>query len=113
MIERVCSIKVILQDWDVFLADAHDPELIVDGVDCVGTTWCGHLRIFINKELQGARLHRTVVHEVTHAVIYSTQCEILQKYNEEQLCEFMAIYAELILKISSEIITAIKKNKGE
>ena len=37
--------------WQVELADAHSPELMVNNEPCRGTTWCGHQRIYISNEL--------------------------------------------------------------
>lgn len=110
MTEHVMNITIAGQTWEVFTADAHDPELIADGRTCVGTTWCGHFKIFLSNELRGSRLLRTIRHELTHAFIYSTQCEIPETFNEEQICEFVAIYGEEIVAKSADIFGTVKNN---
>ena len=91
------------QKWCIFLADSHDPELMVDGTHCLGTTWPARLEIYVSNELCGDRLKRTIRHELAHAFIASTQMVRPESYTEEDLCEFMAIYAEGLARCADEI----------
>ena len=110
MTEYISTLTIAGQHWQVLTADAHDPELIADGHSCTGTTWCGHFKIFLSNELSGSRLLRTIKHELTHVFIYSTQCEIPETFNEEQICELVAIYGEEIVKISGDIFARITQS---
>lgn len=101
------KITIAGQEWEVFTADAHDPELIADGRACTGTTWCGHFKIYLSNELSGSRLLRTIKHELTHATIYSTQCEVPENFNEEQICEFVAIYGDVIADLAQKILVTV------
>lgn len=103
------KLTIVDQEWEVYIADAHDPELIANGVDCAGTTWCGHFKIFLSNELRGSRLKRTIRHEITHAFIYSSQCDIPETFDEEQICEFVAIYGNKIIEISDEIFVTVNE----
>lgn len=111
MTKHVMNIKIAEQIWEVFTADAHDPELIADGRACLGTTWCGHFKIYLSKELFGSRLLRTIRHELTHAFIFSTQCEVPEAFNEEQICEFVAIYGKEIIEMSDKLYAAVSQSK--
>lgn len=110
MTQYAGKLEIIGQDWEIFTADSHDPELIADGRSCNGTTWYGHFKIFLSNELRGSRLLRTIKHELTHAVIYSSQCDIPEAFSEEQVCEIMAIYGELIMKAAEMIYGTVKNN---
>lgn len=110
MTKHIVNLDIIGQEWEVFTADAHDPELIVDGQACTGATWCGHFKIYLSNELRGSRLLRTIKHELAHAVIYSSQCDIPGAFSEEQVCEIMAIYGELIMKAAEMIYGTVKNN---
>ena len=103
------NLTIVDQEWKIYTADAHDPELIADGRACTGTTWCGHFKIFLSNELRGSRLLRTIRHEITHAFIYSSQCEVPETFNEEQICEFVAIYGDKIIEISDEIFVTVNE----
>lgn len=104
------TLTLLGQKWEVFTADAHDPELIADGCSCTGTTWCGHFKIFLSNELKGSRLLRTIRHELTHAVIYSSQCEVPENFSEEQICEFVAIYGSHIIKGADKIFATVNSS---
>ena len=93
--------------WQVELADAHSPELMVNNEPCRGTTWCGHQRIYISNELPLDCALRVIRHEVTHAYIWSTQISLPKAYDEEYICDFIAMWAPQILAASVTIYAAL------
>lgn len=93
--------------WQVELADAHSPELMVDNEPCRGTTWCGHQRIYISNELSPECALRVIRHEVTHAYIWSTQIYLPKTFDEEYICDFMAVWAPCILDTSKRIFEVL------
>jgi hypothetical protein len=100
--EKVKKIKVKFKlfedEWTAYLVDSHNPSLIVDGKSCTGAAWLPQRKIYVSNELDKFALKRTLTHEVSHAVIYATQFVMPEQYDEEQMCDFMAIYGETIVK---------------
>lgn len=93
--------------WQVALADAHSPELMVNGEPCRGTTWCGHQRIYISNELSADCAMRVIRHEVAHAYIWSTQMSLPKTFDEEWICDFIAMWATQILAASIVIYNGL------
>ena len=93
--------------WQVELADAHSPELMVDNECCRGTTWCGHQRIYISNELTPECALRVIIHEVTHAYMWSTQIYLPKTFDEEYICNFMAVWSSRILNMSKKIFEVL------
>ena len=89
--------------WQVELADANSPELMVNNEPCRGTTWFHHQRIYISNELSPECALRVIRHEVTHAYIWSTQISWPKTYDEEYICDFLAMWAPQILAASDTI----------
>ena len=98
--------------WQVELADAHSPELTVDNAPCRGTTWCGHQRIYISNELSPECALRVIRHEVTHAYIWSTQISLPKTFDEEYICDFVAMWTPRILSASIQIFNALYGEDG-
>ena len=94
MTKHIDKIAILDQEWNVFFADPHAPELFVDNTARMGTTWPARCEIYISNEIKGNRLKRTLAHELVHALIESSQIVKSESYTEEDLCEFMAIYAK-------------------
>lgn len=86
-------IEIAGQQWSVTKVDAHHPGLMVDGTARRGACWCGKAEIYISNEVTGDQVPRVIMHELTHAYIYSTQAVQPESWNEEDVCELIAIYA--------------------
>lgn len=98
------TISIYDSKWTVEVVDAHAPELFVNDVYCRGATWCSQQRICISKELSERIVYRVLVHELTHAWIWTTQAIMPETYTEEQICDFVAMYARDIVKMAESII---------
>lgn len=101
------KIKIGNLEWTVLRAAAHEPVLVVDGLECTGTTWLGKAEIYIDETLQGSRAMRTLVHELCHAYIFSTQAIRPETWDEEAICDFVAVYALEITKLASEVFNVL------
>lgn len=97
------------QSWSIEKKQSHSPSLMVDGAECCGTTWLGHLKIYIDAALTGDRAMRTIRHELCHAYIWSTQAVRPEAWDEEALCDFMAIYGPQISKAADAVFEALFK----
>ena len=86
-------IEIAGQQWQVHKVEAHHPGVMVDGTARRGACWCGKAEIYISNEVTGDQVARIVMHELTHAYIYSTQAIQTETWNEEDVCELFAIYA--------------------
>lgn len=86
-------IEIAGQQWQVLRVESHDPGLFVDGTARQGACWCGKSTIYLSDELTGDQVARVVMHELTHAYIYATQATIPESWDEESVCELVAIYA--------------------
>lgn len=89
--------------WEIKIVPTTDPELRVDGEMCRGTTWYGKQQIYLAEELNGNTAMRVIIHELTHAYLYSTQMRIPENFNEEEVCEFVACWATDIISMADEV----------
>lgn len=93
---------ILDQMWTIETATPHDANLYVDNTVCTGTMWAAKHAIYISDELSPERAWRTILHELSHAYIAATQAIVPESYTEEDLCEFVSIYAlELITRATS------------
>ena len=109
------KLTIFEQEWEVFTADAHDPELIANGVDCAGTTWCGHFKIFLSNELRGSRLKRTIRHEITHAfdllgANFDENGNVDFWWTERDYSEFEKLCADVVKLYKLQIYETFYKN---
>lgn len=77
-----------------------------DGNSTIGLTDCINQTIYLDKDLKKERMKQTLVHELTHAYI-NEYCPS-DMFDEEELCNFVAIYSEDIVKEADRIYEEIK-----
>lgn len=97
-------IEIAGQQWKVEKVDSHHPGLFVDETARRGACWCGRAEIFLSNELTGDQVLRVVIHELTHAYIYSTQAINAEHWSEEDVCEMFAIWAWEICALSAAVV---------
>ena len=71
--------------------------------------------IYIDKDLDGFLLAKTLRHELTHIYLWETGQQD-RVYSEEELCEVMSVAAPLITKSANDILLRLKEGlykKGE
>lgn len=89
--------------WRVSIEDSHSSKLCVDGDVSRGCTWCGKHEICLSNELTRLTFRRVCAHELTHAILFSTQACLLETYTEEQLCDFMALYGGEVVNLADKL----------
>lgn len=99
--------KVKIKDYEytIIEVDNTDSDFLKDGVlKYYGLTEYEKQLIRIYKDLTPIRKRQTLIHELTHAFldIYLASDHVKDRFNEEDICCFMATYSEDILKIVNE-----------
>lgn len=91
--------------WEIAVVPSTNPELIVNGVACVGTTWVMQQKIYLSEELNELTARSVIAHELTHAFLYSTQIQVKDEktYTEEEVCELISKWGDAILSLTDEI----------
>ena len=94
-------------EWEINIIPATDPELYVDGDICRGTTWFGKYQIFLSSDLTSSTAKRVIVHELTHAYLFSTQMRVPETFTEEEVCDFIACWADHIYSSANNVYKAL------
>ena len=90
--------------WEVKRMDSHDPEMYVDGNVCIGSCWDAKNLICISNELKGSAAEKVIGHELTHAIIASTQIHTPENYSEEDLADFGGMWSVTIAALTQDIM---------
>ena len=104
-------LKINEVEWELFLVDPNHSGLYVNGNPCVGTTWSAKAQIYIADNLAPSKMLQTIRHEITHAFMDSTQIREPETYTEEDVCEFVAKYGPMVLRMSDDIFKELQKQK--
>lgn len=91
---------------DIFYEDA-EPE---EGQTLFGLTDYLALKVYINEDLDGFLLKKTIRHELMHIYLWENEKKN-SLYNDDEICEIMCIAAPLICNKTDEIISKIKKER--
>lgn len=91
---------------DIFYEDA-EPE---EGQTLFGLTDYLALKVYINEDLDGFLLKKTIRHELMHIYLWEKE-KNNSLYNDDEICEIMSIAAPLICNRTDEIISEIKKER--
>ncbi len=98
-------------EWEIKEVETRSSELWVNGKECFGTCKYPTQEIFIDSTLKSDKKYQTIKHELTHAFLYCYMLESKQQFSEEELCEFVANYADQIICIARDYIYS-KEVKG-
>lgn len=77
--------------------------------DALGSTWKNTLHIVILKDLPPTNFKKVLIHELTHAFLYSFWLD-QAKITQEVLCDFVSAYSEQIIKIANDYLE--KRNEA-
>lgn len=88
--------NVLSSSWEIIEIPGNDSLLMLDGERCQGITYFDSHKIYIDKDMMPDKKRNTLLHELVHAVLFSTQVEVKKKYTEENLCDFIGMYGDLI-----------------
>ena len=100
----MAKVTICGQPWEVYIACPHDANLIVDGKDCMGTTWQSTHRIYISTSINEMMAEHVVRHEVAHAVLFSSQISVPEQFSEENVCDFVGDWGPEIERVSRIIL---------
>lgn len=93
--------------WKIKFTDK-EHDLIVNGVVRLGVADRNRLTIYLFDGLYGKMLRKVLIHELTHAWLFSYDY-VLDVDTEEMLCAFVDTYAEDILHYADVYLS---ENKG-
>jgi len=83
-------------------------KLLVEGEeDPLGQTQNVEKTILINSELDKDIAKRTIIHEITHAFIWSYGLDNSLPFDEEQLACFVEVHSSDIIKLSDKCYTKL------
>ena len=96
------QVKINNLTWTIHEVDTRNAELVVNGAQCFGV--CKHYtqEIIIDESLKDDAKLQVLKHELTHAFVRCHLLDYKESYTEEDLCEFVALYAEQINNIAKE-----------
>lgn len=102
---------VLSSSWEITEVPGNDGSLLLDGDRCNGVAYFDSHKIYINKDIPPDEKRSTVIHEIVHAVLYSTQIGDKKKYTEENLCDFIGLYGDLIHNTANLYFKQQSRNK--
>lgn len=93
--------------WQILEVDPDDKLLLDEkGRSCYGICQNGSLKIYVDNSLPLDFKRQVIIHELGHAFIDSYMLSKKEKYSEEEVVEFVAIYAKRILDITNNYMEA-------
>lgn len=97
------KVKIMDQEWTFEKVEAHDAHLMVDSKACLGTTWSVKRAMYVSDELGPDRALQTIRHELTHAYLAATQISDPESYDDEAICDTVAIYGPAIVAAAEKV----------
>ena len=91
-------------EWNIVFTNNTEELQRSDGSVTFGVTDVNLLEIFIWSSLRGRMLRKVMIHELSHAFIFSYGY-FLTLEEEEFLCSFIDTYAEDIIEYTDNILT--------
>lgn len=115
------KLKISTYTWDIYFIDFNKDYLLEEDdfiannmQNGCGLTFPLTLNIYINYTLPSCLLFRTIMHELTHAYIWSYGFD-KSSYTQEELCNFMETYNVDIYnntcKIYDKVIKFLEKKE--
>lgn len=103
-------IKINDLKWQVRFADRDDERLVSDNTKCLGITYFNELQIFLSNDMPDELCKQTIIHELTHAFIFSYGIHLYTD-DEEAVCDFVGAYLSKIYDLTNKIIKNLKRRK--
>ena len=88
------------QKWKIKEVKEHNDNLLIDGAWRQGSTHFDKQTIYLLESLLSDRKEEVLLHELTHAFLYATQVNYYKDFDEENLCEFVALYSKSVVNIA-------------
>lgn len=90
--------------WQVKIVQANSNDLCrSDGTITVGVTDSSQLTIYLSNRLRGAFLRKVMLHEFTHALMFSYDYRLTLQ-EEEFVCDFLASNTDEVIFKVDEIL---------
>lgn len=96
------------EEWEMTEVDSCAIELVGEERPNLGVCAFNTNKIFIRKQLPPSKKPVVVRHELAHAFLNSTQLGYKDKYEDEELCEFVGKYADKINEIAERFIKEVE-----
>lgn len=99
------KVKIKNYEYEIIEVDDTDTDFFKNGrLRLFGQTIYSKQLIKIYKNMSITRKRETLKHELTHAFfdVYLNSYHLKDKFDEEDICCFMATYSEDILKITND-----------
>lgn len=91
--------KVKIKDLEYEIIEESDGEKVFkdkDGMMRLGLTQYQEQKIYLLAEMSVNRKKRVLIHELTHAFIEAYGMGMIEEFNDEQVCEFVATHSREI-----------------
>jgi len=93
--------------WDIKWVKATDKNLCANkDEDVCGITHFNATTIYMNRECPRELIYKTLVHELTHATLFSYGLGQYETFTEENVCDIMDSYGLQILTLANDIMAA-------
>lgn len=117
IILKSCTVKIGNLSWNINVVDECNKYLYDLSADCkesntndaaMGMCYKNLCSIFISKDMSKGNFKRTIIHELTHAVLYTYGfLASRNELDEEEMCNFMEIHLDEIKRLSSYCYKAL------
>lgn len=99
------TLRINNYDWKVIFVSEYDERLKSQDEDRIvlGRTHYCNLLIAINKDVAEEIQKDTIIHEITHAYLFSIGIGDDRIWNEEELCSFIGNNLLTILKLYEQV----------
>lgn len=110
-VAAMIKVKINGITWKVFGTSADDEAFNAEeGEEVMGITWFTKGEIYlVTENISSELLYRTIKHELTHAFLFSYGIN-KETLTEEEVCNFVEVYAEDIIKKANSIFKRLTKN---
>lgn len=96
-------------EWILFLVDPFDRHLYrADGSLTIGMCDNNYHQIYIRNDLYDDKFWLVLVHELTHASLFSYGIDLSRCCHEELIADYVATHGEEIIAIAKDVYEKIK-----
>lgn len=99
--------------WNIEFVKSADARLIINGAHTLGVTYYEDQSIYIVHKLPADIFMRVFTHEITHAVIWSYLLTTPTKFTEEDVCNLVAQYFDVISDARNKMMEFINNNNKD
>lgn len=101
------TLYIANREWTIERKCPTAAELRVDGELRIGCCWIPEGRIYISDAMERSMTREVTIHELTHALIASTQITTPDTYTEEDLCELCAKWSGDLVSWADDVMAEL------